>query len=95
MSEKRKRREYSEEFRKQMVELHNNGKPRADILREYELTGSVFDKWVRRINATGSTHDKDNRSAEEAELIRLRKQVKQLEMENDVLKQAALLFAKR
>ena len=32
---------------------------------------------------------------EEKEIIRLRKQLKQLEMENDILKQAALLLGKR
>ncbi len=34
----------------------------------------------------------DNRTEEEKELIELRKKVKQLEMENDILKQAALLL---
>ena len=37
----------------------------------------------------------DNRTEEEKELIRLRKRLKQLEMENDILKQAALLLGKK
>ncbi len=52
-----------------MVQLLNNGKPRSEMIREYELTASSFDKWVRRINATGSTHDKDNRTPEEQEML--------------------------
>lgn len=39
--------------------------------------------------------EKDNRSEEEQELIQLRKKVKQLEMENDILKQAALILGRR
>ncbi len=95
MTQRRTRRTYTEEFKKQLVQLLNNGKPRAEILREYELTASSFDKWVKRINATGSSHDKDNRSPEERELLRLRKENQQLRMENDVLKQAALIFAQK
>ena len=46
-------------------------------------------------DATGSSHDKDNRTPEEQELLRLRKENQQLRMENDVLKQAALIFARK
>ena len=37
----------------------------------------------------------DNRSDEENELIRLRKEVQQLKMENDILKQAALIMGRK
>ena len=95
MAEKRTRRAYSEEQKKQLVGLFNHGKPRGEIIREYDLTASAFDKWVKRINATGSSHDKDNRTPEEQEMLRLRKENQQLRMENDVLKQAALIFARK
>ena len=95
MAERRARRVFSEEQKKQLVELYNHGKPRSEIVREYDLTGSAFDQWVKRINSTGSSHEKDNRSPEEQELIRLRKENQQLRMENDVLKQAALIFARK
>lgn len=71
MTERRERRTYSEEFKEQLVELLNHGKPRREILREYDLTASSFDKWVKRINATGSSRDKDNRTPEEQEMLRL------------------------
>ena len=54
--------------------MFNHGKPRSEIIREYDLTASAFDKWAKRINATGSSHDKDNRVPEEQELLRLRKE---------------------
>jgi transposase len=95
MAERRARRAYSEEQKKQLVELFNHGKPRSEIIREYDLTASTFDKWVKRINATGSSHEKDNRTPAEQELLRLRKENQQLRMENDVLKQAALIFARK
>ena len=95
MTERRKRRTFSEDFKHQLVQLHNNGKPRAEILREYDLSASAFDNWVKRINATGSNIEKDNRTPEQEELMRLRKQNQQLRMENDILKQAALIFAQK
>lgn len=95
MTEKRARRTFSEEQKKQLVELFNHGKPRSEIIREYDLSASAFDNWVKRINSTGSSHDKDNRTPEENELLRLRKEIQQLRMENDVLKQAALIFARK
>ena len=90
MTERRARRSYAEEQRCQLVA---QGKPRSEIIREYDLTGTAFDRWVKRINATGSSHEKDNRTPEEQELLRLRRENQQLKMENDVLKQAALIFA--
>ena len=95
MAQRRAKRTYSEEQRKQLVELFNHGKPRSEIVREYDLTASAFDKWVKRINTTGSSHEKDNRTPEELELLKLRKENQQLRMENDVLKQAALIYARK
>jgi len=95
MTNKRERRSYSEEFKNQLVQLLNAGKPRAEIIREYELSASAFDRWVKRINATGSTKESDNRTPAEQELISLRKENQRLKMENDVLKQAALIFAQK
>ncbi len=95
MTKRRARREYSEAQKKQLVELFNHGKPRCEIIREYELSSSSFNRWVKRINTTGSSHEKDNRTVQEQELIDLRKENLQLKMENDVLKQAALIFARK
>ena len=95
MTEKRERRSFNESFKQQLVKLHNNGKARAEIIREYDLSGSAFDRWVKRINATGSSHEKDNRTPEQTEIIVLRKENHQLRMENDILNQAALIFAQK
>jgi transposase len=82
--EKRARRSFSKEFKEQVVKLYLAGKPRNEIIKEYELTPSAFDKWIRQHKETGSFKEKDNRTPEQEELIRLRKQNKQLAMENDI-----------
>ena len=75
---RRERREFTEEFKLQMVSLYNNGKPRCEIIREYDLTPSAFNSWVRKYNATGSFKACDNRTEEEKELIKLIKENQQL-----------------
>jgi len=89
---KKARRTYTPEFKAQMVKLYENGKLRKDIISEYDLTPSALDKWVKQSQTSGSFKEKDNRTPEEAELIKLRKENQRLLMENDILKQAALII---
>jgi len=93
--EKRPRRTFTEEFKKRMVELYNAGKSRTEIVKEYDLTPSALDRWISRINRTGSSREKDNRTAEENELIELRKENVRLRLEIEILKKAALIFAEK
>ncbi len=89
------RRTFTPEFKAQMVKLYENGKPRKDIISEYNLTPSALDKWVKQSQTSGSFKEKDNRTPEEAELIKLRKENQRLLMENDILKQAALIIGRK
>ena len=91
----KQRRTFTADFKRQMVQLYENGKPKAAILREYELSPSALDRWIKQAQTSGSFSEKDNRSAEENELMALRKQVQRLEMENDILKQAALIMGRK
>ena len=92
---KRNRRTYTTEFKQQIVDLHLNGKKRCVILKEYDLSGSLFDKWKRQSEKTGSFKEADNRTEEEVRLLQLEKEIKQLRMENDILKQAALIMGRK
>ncbi|MBE7148917.1 IS3 family transposase [Bacillus mycoides] len=68
------------------MKLYENGKSRADIAREYALTPSALDRWIKNHTETGSFVAKDNRTEEENELARLRKENQRLLMENDIFK---------
>lgn len=92
---KQERRTFSPDFKKQMVQLYENGKSRAAIVEEYDLTASALDRWIKQAHTTGSFKVKDNRSPEEQELIALRKEIQHLKMENDILKQAALIMGRK
>lgn len=92
---RRAARKFTDEFKKQMVGLYNSGKPSSEIIKEYELTPSTFHKWVQQYKQTGSFKTSDNLTPEQKELISLRKQNKQLQMEVDILKQAALIIGRK
>lgn len=95
MTNKKPRRTFTDEFKNQMVQLYNSGKRKSDILREYDLSPSTLDKWIKQSENSGSFKEKDNLTPEQKELIGLRKKNKQLEMENDILKQAALIMGRK
>ena len=90
-----KARNYTDEFKLQIVSLVKSGKTSSIIAKEYGIAKSSVTKWVRDFNKSGSFKAKDNRTPEENELIALRKRVKELEMEADIVKQAALIVARK
>ena len=93
--QKRKPRKYTDEFKQQLVDLYHSGKRRFDICREYDIAHSLFGKWVKQAEHPGSFHEKDNRTPEQQELLKLRKENQLLKMENDILKQAALILGRK
>ena len=92
IKEPRPRRTFTPELKQQIVDLYRGGKRKCDIIREYDIANSLLNKWIAQADSSGSFKEKDNRSTEDAELIRLRKENQQLKMENDILKQAALIL---
>ncbi|SDC57994.1 hypothetical protein SAMN04488597_10943 [Halanaerobium congolense] len=68
---------------------------RLNILDEYGMARSMLHKWIKHYNNSGSFIAKYNRSDKEKELIKLQKENKQLKMENDILKQAALIMGRK
>lgn len=89
------RHQFTDEFKQQIVDLHKAGRKRSEIIQEYDLTPSSFDKWVRQARTTGSFKTVDNLTDEQRELIELRKRNKELEMQVDILKQAAVIMAQK
>lgn len=92
---RRERRIYTDEFKEQIVKLYNNGKSTSELVKEYDLTRSALIRWIKQYNTTGSFKEADNRTADEKRLLELEKENKQLKMENDILKQAALILGRK
>ena len=92
---KRNQVNYTDESREQIAKIALSGKPVTQIVKEYGISKTSVNNWTAKYEKTGSFRDVDNRSDVENELIRLRKENKQLLMENDILKQAALILAQK
>ena len=75
---KRKRREFTDEFKNQIVQLYLNGKSKSELAKEYDLPLSSLGRWIKQHQETGSFIEKDNRSEEENELLELVKKIKDL-----------------
>lgn len=95
MADPKHPRHFSDDFKRQIVELHNAGKPMSEIMAEYDLGRSTVRRWITSINATGSPHAADNRTPDQARVIELERENRRLRMEVDVLKQATLIFARK
>ena len=93
---KRKRRKFTDEFKKDTVRLiRESGKTVAEISRDLDLTESAVRNWLDQadIDEGRGVHD-ELTTAERDELQRLRRENKQLQMEREILKKAAAFFAK-
>jgi len=89
------RHSFTDEFKNQIVQLHLNGKRTSEITKEYYLSPSVLNTWIRKFDNIGPFKKEDNIEPLEKELRALRKRNKQLEMENDILEQAALILGQK
>ncbi len=89
----RTRTPYPAEFREQLVALHRAGRSLDALAAEFEPTRQTIYNWV---SASQKQTDPDtpNKSPDHDEVRRLRKEVKRLQQERDILAKAAAWFAR-
>ena len=73
----------------------DEGKTVGAVARELDLTPSSLAKWVSQARADRSQGKTGLTSAEREELSRLRKEVRILAEEREILKKATAFFAKQ
>ena len=92
---RRVRRAFTDEFKSGAVRLVlDQGKSVSAVARDLDLTASALQQWVHQARADRSKGRTGLTTAEREELVKLRKEVRELRMERDVLKGAAAYFAK-
>jgi transposase len=92
-TEKRKRRDYTEDFKREAVALvTEQGYKIAEAARSLDIGANLLGRWRRQFEeeASGVRLTADERE----ELKRLRKEVRNLRMEKEILKKASQYFAK-
>jgi transposase len=95
MAERRTRRRFTSEFKAQTVRrLVEGGRGLTEVATELGLSTGQLSSWRTEILAAGSAEALAARKAEEAEMLRLRREVRRLAEENLILRKAAAVFAK-
>ena len=92
----RKRRKFTKEFKAEAVRLCKVGdRSIGQIAKELDLTETALRAWIKRVDVDeGQGPAGALTTAEREELGRLRREVKRLEMEREILKKATAFFAK-
>ncbi|MFG1825880.1 transposase [Microbispora bryophytorum] len=85
---------YPPEFRRQMVELVRAGRTPEELAKEFEPTAQSIRNWVVQADRDEGRREDGLTSAEKEELARLRREVRQLREEREILKRAAVFFAR-
>ena len=87
---------YPAEFRQQIIELARAGRTPAELSREFGPTAQSISNWIAqdgRDRGKPLPGKEGLTSAEREELARLRRQVRQLQTERDILAKATAWFA--
>ena len=88
---------YAPEFRRQMIELVRAGRDPTDLAREFEPSAQAIRNWVAQADRDEGRREAKSEVltlAEREELTRLRRDVRQLRLERDILSKAAAWFAR-
>jgi transposase len=79
-------RKYDEEFKREAVRKVFEGQSVASVSRELGVSENQIHNWKRVIRLSNTPA--------ENELIELKKKLREVEMERDILKKAALIFGR-
>ena len=90
----RTRRPYPEEFKQQMIDLVRAGRTPEELSREFEPTAQSIRNWVVQADRDEGRRKDGLTTAERQEMIKLRREVRRLREERDILAKATAWFAR-
>ena len=85
---------YPPEYRQQIVELVRSGRTPQELAREFEPSAQCIRDWVKAAEQPHGVRSDGMTPTEHEELLRLRREVKILRQEKELLKKAAAWFAR-
>jgi transposase len=91
----RVRRSFTDEFKDGAIRLVlDEGKTVSQVGRDLDVSQSVVGNWVKQARADRSNGKTGLTTEERSELVKLRREVRELRLQRDILKKAAAFFAR-
>ena len=87
-------RPYPPEYRQHILELVRSGRTPEELAHEFEPSAQCIRDWVKAAERPEGVRIDGLTQTEHEELIRLRREVKRLRQEQEILKKAAAWFAR-
>jgi len=86
---------YENDFKVMLVELLESGRTAKELSEDYNINSGIIRRWKREFKAkSGDFTKKRDMSIEEIELKALKKELRNVTMEPDILKKAVSIFSK-
>jgi transposase len=92
MGNKNNGKKYNEDFKKMIVDLFNSGSSAKDLSNEYGVSEVTIYAWVKKFSPIET---EDGTTTTTDEIAKLKKQMLRLQEENEILKKAMAIFAKK
>jgi len=83
---------YSDEFKQQIVDLYQTGSSAAYLSREYGISDVTIYNWNKKLSPV-KISDKEEITSEQYH--KMQKRIAELETENEILKKATAIFARK
>ena len=90
----RTRPAYPEAYRRQIIELARSGRSIAELAREFEPSEQTIRNWLKQADLDDAVRSDGLATSERDELRRLRRELRAVQQERDILAKAAAWFAR-
>jgi transposase len=94
MARKEHPRAYPPEFRRKILDLVRAGRRVDELAGEFKVGSQTIRNWLKQEDLDGGRRNDGLTTADQEEGARLRKHVRQLELERDILSKATAWFAR-
>lgn len=85
---------YDQEFKEMILSLEESGQSVPQLAKDYKVDRSTIYEWKRKKKSPEGLTGKKVLTSEEEEIKRLKKELKEIQLERDILKKAVSIFSK-
>ncbi len=84
-------KKYSDDFKKTVVDLYHSGSSVKDLASEYGVTEVTIYKWIKQLTPIQSGDEE----VTPKDIKEMQKEMQRIKQENEILKKAMAIFAKK